>query len=78
MPAGRTWWFWPLAGLIGLLLLGTAAWGLQIRADMRARQARATSALRRWRADAPAPLPAPRRSVPILDDDELLRRLLEE
>jgi hypothetical protein len=76
-PAGRVWWFWPLAGLLGLLLVGTAAWGLQIRADIRARRARAARAMRRrWPADARARAPAPRRPPP--DDDELLRRLLGE
>jgi hypothetical protein len=62
--------------LIGLLLLGTLAWGLQIRADMRAHQARTARALRRrWSADAPAP--TPRWPAPPADD-ELLRTLLEE
>jgi hypothetical protein len=76
VPADRAWWFWPLIGLIGLLLLGTLAWGVQIRADMRAQQARAARALRRrWRADAPAPVQ--RRPTPTADD-ELLRTLLEE
>jgi hypothetical protein len=74
VPAGRAWWFWPLAGLIGLLRLGTFAWGLQIRADIRARQARAARVLRRQHAGAPAA----RRSAPISDDEELLRRLLGE
>jgi hypothetical protein len=79
LPTGRAWWFWPLVGLIGLLLLGTIPWGLQIRADLRARQARAERVRRRrWSADALAPVSAPRRSTPISDDEELLRRLLEE
>jgi hypothetical protein len=74
VAAGRAWWFWPLAGLLGLLLVGTGAWGLWIRADLRARQARTTRAMRRRQATEPReprPVPAP-------DDQELLRRLLEE
>jgi hypothetical protein len=78
VPAGRAWWFWPLAGLIGLLLLGTLAWGLQIRADIHARQFRAARALRRQHAGGPKHMPVARRSAPISDDQELLRRLLEE
>lgn len=74
LPASRAWWFWPLVGLIGLLLLGTLAWGLQIRVDMRARQSRMARALRR---SAAAPAPAQRRPTPTADD-ELLRTLLEE
>jgi Bacterial capsule synthesis protein PGA_cap len=71
LPTSRAWWFWPLAGLIGLLLLATIGWGVQIRADMRVRQARAR---RRWSADRPAP----RRAAPIVDDEDLLRKLLGE
>jgi len=75
LPAGRAWWFWPLAGLLGLLLLGTIAWGWQIHADLRVRQARvARAGRRRWSAAAPVP----RRATPAPDDDELLRRLLGE
>jgi hypothetical protein len=75
-PAGRAWWFWLLAGLIGLLLLGTIAWGWQIRADLHARQMRAARALQRRSAAAPGAVPA-RPSAPIADA-ELLRRLLGE
>ena len=79
MPAGRAWWFWPVVGLLGLLLLGTFGWGWQIHADLRARQVRAARALRRqWSPDAPALVPLPRRVTPGLDDDQLLRRLLGE
>ncbi|HEU5100613.1 MAG TPA: CapA family protein, partial [Roseiflexaceae bacterium] len=79
-PAGRAWWFWPLAGLVGLLLVGTGAWGLQIRADLRRRQTRAARAMRRqWAAEPREPLPAApaRQPAPTIDDEELLRRLLE-
>jgi hypothetical protein len=63
-PPGRAWWFWPLAGLIGLLFLGTAAWGLQIRADIRARKARAARAGRSAGTRASAtPASAGRRGV---------------
>jgi hypothetical protein len=72
-PTGRAWWFWPLVGLIGLLLLGTIAWGLQIRADM-IRAARAP----RQRSSGAASAAAPGRFVRVSDDDELLRRLLGE
>jgi hypothetical protein len=78
VPAGRAWWFWPLAGLIGLLLLGTLAWGLQIRADIHARQARAARILRRQPAGELVQIPAARRSRAMSDDEELLRRLLGE
>jgi len=75
VPAGRAWWFWPLAGLICLLLLATISWGLQVRADIRTRQIRSTRARRRRSDAAPAPAP-PRQAASMADDDELLRRLL--
>jgi hypothetical protein len=78
-PTGRAWWFWPLAGLIGLLLLGTVAWGLLIRADLRTRQARAMRGRPHGgRAGAPAQVPGARRSALVSDDEELLRSLLEQ
>jgi hypothetical protein len=50
--------------------LRTIAWGLQIRADMHARQIRAARAQRRqWSAAAPSQQ---------RDDQELLKRLLGE
>lgn len=67
---GRPWWFWSLAALIGLLLLGTIGWGLQIRADMHARLAREARVRRRRLAEAS-------RQPSARDDEELLRRLLE-
>ena len=77
--AGHAWWFWPLAGLIGLLLLGTIAWGVQIRPDVRAPQARTARALRRPpSAAAPPRMPKPRRSKSLPEDDDLLRELLGE
>jgi len=80
-PSGRAWWFWTLAALLGLLLVGTGAWGLQIRADLRARQSRVARATHRQWAAAPReprPARAPRHSAPALDDEALLRRLLGE
>jgi poly-gamma-glutamate synthesis protein (capsule biosynthesis protein) len=74
-PASRAWWFWPVAGVIGLLLAGTVAWGFQLRADIRARRAGASRAVRRPRVPQSRTSPAPRQ--PAMDDDELLRKLLE-
>jgi hypothetical protein len=71
-PAGRAWWFWLLVGLIGLLLLGTIAWGWQIQADLHARQARAARTLQRRGAATLVPRGLAE------SDDELLRKLLEE
>ena len=76
-PARRAWWFWPLIGLMILLLLGTVAWGFQIRANLRDSQARAARTTRRKRA-AEARRAGPPARARALDDEDLLRRLLEE
>jgi poly-gamma-glutamate synthesis protein (capsule biosynthesis protein) len=75
-PAGRAWWFWPLAALIVALLLGTGAWGWQLRAELRERQARAArTRRRRWAAESVRP--GALRTATAQDDQELLRQLLE-
>ena len=49
---GRPWWLWPLVGLTALLLLGTVAWGLQVRADVQRRRMLAARAKkRRWASE---------------------------
>jgi poly-gamma-glutamate capsule biosynthesis protein CapA/YwtB (metallophosphatase superfamily) len=80
-PASRAWWVWALAGLIGLLLAGTGAWGLRILADLRVRQARTARAAHPRRATelrVPRPAPTTRQTAPPLTDEDLLRRLLDQ
>jgi hypothetical protein len=79
VPSRSSWWFWPLVGLIILLLLGTVAWGFQVGGDLRAHQARAARAMRRqWMAQPSAPAPKARRSASASADERLLRSLLED
>jgi poly-gamma-glutamate capsule biosynthesis protein CapA/YwtB (metallophosphatase superfamily) len=75
-PSARPWWLWPLIGLNVLLLAGVGLWGLQMRAEMLRRQARAARARKREWATRPPERPAPYRRPAPPDDDELLRRLL--
>jgi poly-gamma-glutamate synthesis protein (capsule biosynthesis protein) len=62
--ADRPWWFGALLALVLLGLVGTIAWGLRIRAGMWARLAR--------------PVRPGWRRRPPLDDDALLRQLLDQ
>ncbi len=64
-PHAPPWWFGPLLALTLLGLLGTVAWGMRIRADLRAQLERPARARRAMRRRAP------------LDDNVFLRELLE-